>query len=387
MKKISILGSTGSIGVQALEVIDLHPDLCSVTVLAAYQNDRLLEKQIEKYTPSYAVLIDEKAAKKLKSRYQGKTKILAGEEGLLAAAALPESDIVLTSMVGAAGIRPTVEAIKAGKNIALANKETLVAAGEIVTTLAAQTGSAILPVDSEHSALFQCLQGEDPKTVSRLILTASGGPFRGWTAADLQDVTIEQCLHHPNWSMGKKITVDSATLVNKGLEVIEAKWLYNIDYDNIEVVIHPQSIIHSMVEFVDNSTMAQLGKPDMRLPIQYAFTWPVRIPSPASSMDWSQTGCLEFQPPDLDTFRGLSLAYQVGRAGGTLPCVFNAANEVAVNAFLTGNLSFLSIYTIIEETVACHSSIQKPGLDDIFAADLWAREYAQQLIEKSKKKK
>lgn len=387
MKRIAILGSTGSIGMQALEVIDLHPDRFSVTALAAYQNDRLLEEQIEKYSPLYAVLIDQKAAQNLRNRYRGSTKILAGEDGLLIAAALDENDIVLTSMVGAAGIKPTIEAIKAGKDIALANKETLVAAGEIVTALAAQTGSAILPVDSEHSALFQCLQGEDRKTISRLILTASGGPFRGWVAADLQDVTVEQCLRHPNWSMGQKITIDSATLVNKGLEVIEARWLYDIDYDKIDVVIHPQSIIHSMVEFVDNSTMAQLGKPDMRLPIQYAFTWPARIPSPTASMDWSKATCLEFLPPDVDTFRGLSLAYHVGRAGGTLPSVFNAANEVAVNAFLASDLSFLTIYTIIEEAVAIHTSKKNPSLNDILAADLWAREFAQHLVEKYKKKK
>lgn len=382
MKHIAILGSTGSIGVQALEVIDHHPDLYRITAVAAYHNDQLLEAQINKYSPLIAVLVDEQAAERLHKRYRGNTKILSGEDGLLAAASLAETDIVLTSMVGAAGIKPTLAAIAAGKDIALANKETLVAAGEIVTALAAQTGSRILPVDSEHSALFQCLQGEKRSNISRLILTASGGPFRGYSREQLQTVTVAECLRHPNWTMGKKITVDSATLINKGLEVIEAKWLFGVDLDNIEVVIHPQSIVHSMVEFTDNSTIAQLGRPDMRVAIQYAFTWPERMTSPAESLDWRHASKLEFMPPDKETFTGLALAYQVGKAGGTLPCVFNAANEVAVNAFLDNKLSFLHIYDIIEATVANHSAVYKPGVKEIFAADCWARQYAQELIEK-----
>ena len=382
MKHIAILGSTGSIGVQALEVIDHHPDLYRITTVAAYHNDQLLEAQINKYSPLVAVLVDEQAAERLNKRYRGNTKILSGADGLLTAASLVETDIVLTSMVGAAGIRPTLAAIEAGKDIALANKETLVAAGEIVTALAAQTGSRILPVDSEHSALFQCLQGEQRSDISRLILTASGGPFRGYSRDRLQTVTVAECLRHPNWTMGKKITVDSATLINKGLEVMEAKWLFGVDLDKIEVVIHPQSIVHSMVEFIDNSTIAQLGRPDMRVAIQYAFTWPERMTSPAGSLDWRQASKLEFMPPDKETFTGLALAYQVGKAGGTLPCVFNAANEVAVNAFLDNKLSFLHIYDIIETTVANHSAVQQPGVQEIFAADCWARQYAQELTEK-----
>lgn len=380
MHHIAILGSTGSIGTQALEVIAFHPELYRVTALAAHHNDCLLEAQIEKFNPLVAVLIDDKAAARLRSRYRGVTRILAGEEGLLEAATLSTTNTVLTAMVGAAGIKPTIAAIEAGKNIALANKETLVAAGEIVTRLAKEKGVQLLPVDSEHSALMQCLHGESAKTVKRLLITASGGPFRGYTTEQLAAITVEQCLHHPNWSMGKKITVDSATLVNKGLEVIEAKWLFGIEYDNIDVVVHPQSIVHSMVEFVDGSTIAQLGKPDMRLPIQYAFTYPKRISSPAPVMDWTQLTSLEFMAPDKKTFRGLDLAYQVGRCGGTLPCVFNAANEIAVNAFLTGKLPFLEIVTVIENTVNRHQNVIAPSLPAIFTADLWAREYAQELI-------
>lgn len=380
MHHIAILGSTGSIGTQALEVIAYHPELYQVTALAAYHNDHLLEAQIEKFNPQIAVLIDDKAAARLKSRYRGATRILAGEEGLLEAATLSASNTVLTAMVGAAGIKPTIAAIEAGKNIALANKETLVAAGEIVTRLAKKKGIQLLPVDSEHSALMQCLHGESAKTVKRLLITASGGPFRGYTTEQLATITVEQCLRHPNWSMGKKITVDSATLVNKGLEVIEAKWLFGIEYDNIDVVVHPQSIVHSMVEFVDGSTIAQLGKPDMRLPIQYAFTYPERLSSPAPVMNWTQLTSLEFMAPDTKTFRGLELAYHVGRCGGTLPCVFNAANEIAVNAFLAGELPFLEIVTVIENTVSRHQNVIAPSLPAIFAADLWAREYAQELV-------
>lgn len=380
MKQIAILGSTGSIGTQALEVIALHPDQYQVSVLAAYQNDELLESQIMKYQPTLAVLVDEKAAGRLKSRYIGTTRIISGEEGLMEAAALPESDIVLTAMVGASGIKPTIAALEAGKDIALANKETLVAAGEIVTKLAAQTGSRLLPVDSEHSALFQCLQGEKSKNIAKLILTASGGPFRGFTREQLQHITVEQCLQHPNWSMGRKITVDSATLINKGLEVIEAKWLFDVPIDCVEVVVHPQSIVHSMIEFIDGSTMAQMGRPDMRLPIQYAFSWPERLISPAMPVDWRQVMQLDFMPPDINAFPGLRLAYEVGRVGGTLPCVFNAANEVAVGAFLDRRLPFLAIAEVVEETLARHTNTATPQLADIFAADEWSRQFAKERI-------
>jgi len=380
MHHVAILGSTGSIGTQALDVIAHHPELYRITALAAYHNDKLLETQIEKFNPSVAVLIDDRAAIRLRSRYHGSTKILTGEEGLLQAATLSATDTVLTAMVGASGIKPTIAAVEAGKNIALANKETLVAAGEIVTQLVREKGVQLLPVDSEHSALMQCLHGESPKTVKRLLITASGGPFRGYTTEQLKTITVEQCLRHPNWSMGKKITVDSATLVNKGLEVIEAKWLFGIDYDNIDVVVHPQSIVHSMVEFIDGSTIAQLGKPDMRLPIQYALTYPERLPSPAPIMDWNVMTSLEFMPPDKKTFRGLELAYRVGRSEGTMPCVFNAANEIAVNAFLSSKLPFLEITNIIEDTVNHHHNVIKPSLSAIFTADLWARNYAQELV-------
>ena len=276
MKRLAILGSTGSIGTQALDVARSHPELFRVTVLAANTNDSLIEKQIEEFCPLAAVLADAEAAERLRSRYRGRTEIRGGEKALLDAAALDEVDVVVTSMVGFAGLAPTLAALKAGKNIALANKETLVVAGELVTALAKEKGVSILPVDSEHCALFQCLQGERRDTVERLILTASGGPFRGKTTEDLRSVTVADCLKHPTWSMGRKITVDSATLVNKGLEVIEAHWLYGVPYEKIDVAVHPQSIVHSMVEFRDGAVMAQLGLPDMRLPIQYALTYPSR---------------------------------------------------------------------------------------------------------------
>ena len=386
MKHVAILGSTGSIGIQALDVVSYHPDRFKVTALAAYQNDVLMAEQIERFQPALAVLIDEAAAARLRRNYHGSTRIAAGQEGLLEAATLTENDIVLTAMVGAAGIRPTLAAIEAGKDIALANKETLVAAGSIVTAAAARKACRLLPVDSEHSALFQCLQGEKADAVARLILTASGGPFRGYSRRQLERITVEQCLQHPNWSMGRKITVDSATMVNKGLEVIEARWLYDIAFERIEVVIHPQSIVHSMIEFVDGSTMAQLGLPDMRLPIQYALTWPDRLPSPAPSMDWRQARLLEFLPPDTDTFRGLALAYEAGETGGTMPCVLNAANEVAVEAFLQKHLPFLAIPEIIGETMSRHSVITAPSLPEILLADVWAREVATGLTETFRKK-
>ena len=386
MKHVAILGSTGSIGIQALDVVSYHPDRFKVTALAAYQNDVLMAEQIERFRPALAVLADEAAAARLNRYYHGPTRIAAGQEGLLEAATLVENDMVLTAMVGAAGIRPTLAAIEAGKDIALANKETLVAAGSIVTAAAAQKGCRLLPVDSEHSALFQCLQGEKADTVARLILTASGGPFRGYSRQQLECITVEQCLQHPNWSMGRKITVDSATMINKGLEVIEARWLYDIAFERIEVVIHPQSIVHSMIEFTDGSTMAQLGLPDMRLPIQYALTWPDRLPSPVPGMDWRQARSLEFLPPDTDTFRGLALAYEAGETCGTMPCVLNAANEVAVEAFLQRHLPFLAIPEIIGETMSRHSVITEPSLDDILSTDLWAREVAAGLTETIRKK-
>lgn len=380
MQHIAILGSTGSIGTQALEVIAANQEKFCVTALAAYHNDKLLEEQIEYFKPKIAVLVDRDAADRLSRRYAGPTLILTGEEGLLAAATHSDVDTVLTSLVGFAGLTPTIAAIKAGKHIALANKETLVAAGELVTTLAKEKGVKILPVDSEHSAIFQCLQGERQDQISRILLTASGGPFRGLTAEALQKVTVEDCLRHPTWSMGKKITVDSATLANKGLEVIEARWLFDVDYSQIEVVVHPQSIIHSMVEFLDGSIIAQLGKADMRVPIQYAFTYPDRAYTSYPRLDFKTLSALTFSEPDTLAFPALELAFTAGRAGGTLPCVFNAANEEAVYAFLKGELRFLDIAAVIRSVMESHTTISAPGLQDIYSADLWARTTAHERI-------
>ena len=384
MKNIALLGSKGSIGTQTLDVVRANPELFHTTVLAANTSDALLEQQIKEFSPELAVLADPAAAKRLRERYTGKTRILGGAEGLLEAAAHPDVDTVVTSMMGFAGLAPTMAALEAGKNIALANKETLVVAGALVTAKAREKGAAILPVDSEHCALFQCLQGEKRDTVEKLILTASGGPFRGRQRAELAHVSIKDCLNHPTWSMGKKITVDSATLVNKGLEVIEAKWLYNASYDEIQVVVHPQSIVHSMVQYRDGAVMAQLGSTDMKLPIQYALTYPTRMPSQFKRLDFWQMQPLTFEKPDMDTFRGLKLAYAAGRTGGTMPCVMNAANEVAVEAFLQGSLGFLAIYDIIEETMAARASQQDLSLGLLFEEDAWARAYARQLLAKRK---
>ena len=382
MKNIALLGSTGSIGTQTLDVVRVNPGLFHTSVLAANTSDEMLEQQISEFSPELAVLADRTAAKRLQKRYTGRTRILGGAEGLLEAAAYPTVDTVVTSMMGFAGLAPTMAALDAGKNIALANKETLVVAGALVTAKARDKGVAILPVDSEHCALFQCLQGEKRDTVEKLILTASGGPFRGRKRDELRTVSIQDCLNHPTWSMGKKITVDSATLVNKGLEVIEAKWLYDASYDEIQVVVHPQSIVHSMVQYRDGAVMAQLGSTDMKLPIQYALTYPTRMPSAFQRLDFWQMQPLTFEKPDMDTFRGLQLAYTAGRTGGTMPCVMNAANEIAVEAFLAGSLGFLGIYDIIEETMAAHSSRQDLSLELLFEEDAWARSYARQLLQK-----
>ncbi|MBC8014712.1 MAG: 1-deoxy-D-xylulose-5-phosphate reductoisomerase [Sporomusaceae bacterium] len=384
MQHIAILGSTGSIGTQALEVIAANQDKFCVTALAAYHNDALLEEQIEYFKPKIAVLVDQKAADRLVSRYSGTTLILAGEEGLLAAATHSVVNTVLTSLVGFAGLKPTIAAIEAGKNIALANKETLVAAGELITALAKEKNVKILPVDSEHSAIFQCLQGEKRENISRLILTASGGPFRGLSTKALEQVTIEDCLHHPNWSMGRKITVDSATLANKGLEVIEAHFLFNIGYSQIDVIVHPESIIHSMVEFIDGSVMAQLGKADMRVPIQYALTYPDRVVANYPRLDFKKISALTFSEPDIITFPALQLAFNAGRSGGTSPCIFNAANEEAVYAFLKGEIPFLDIVTVIRSVVENHKIVDRPKLTDIYSADLWARAQAKDIVKAMK---
>ena len=380
MKNLAILGSTGSIGTQTLDVVRAHPEMFRVAALAAHRSDERIEAQIREFSPAVAVLTDEEAAARLRARYHGATEILSGAEGLLAAAALSAVDTVVTSLMGFAGLAPTLAAIDAGKDIALANKETLVVAGELVMGAAKARGVAILPVDSEHCALFQCLQGEKRDAVERLILTASGGPFRGKKTADLAAVSLADCLNHPTWAMGKKITVDSATLVNKGLEVIEAHWLYDMPYDQIDVVVHPQSIVHSMVEFRDGAVMAQLGMPDMRLPIQYALTYPARIASDFSRLDFSRLGALTFTAPDTETFRGLTLAVEAGRTGGTVPCVMNAANEVAVEAFLGGFIGFLDIYRIMEETSTARPVRQTVTFETLQEEDAWARRYARQRI-------
>ena len=380
MKNIAVLGSTGSIGTQTLDVVRSHPELFHISVLAANSHDELLEQQIREFEPELAVLSDEDAYKRLKSRYSGSTQLAGGRQAFIDAAAVDAVDTVVTSMMGFAGLEPTMKALDARKNIALGNKETLVVAGEIVMRRAKEQGVSILPVDSEHCAFYQCLQGENRESIEKLLLTCSGGPFRGRKREDLEDATVNQVLAHPTWNMGQKITVDSATLVNKGLEVIEAKWLYGVSYDQIEVVVHPQSIVHSMVQFHDGAVIAQLGSTDMKLPIQYALTYPNRTASSFERLDFWKMKDLTFSQPDTDTFKGLKFAYEAGAMGGTMPCVFNAANEVAVGAFLKGAIKFLDIYDIIEETMLKRECILEPTLDELFAEDLWARSFAATLL-------
>ncbi len=383
MKRIAILGSTGSIGTQALDVVRHLPEEFSVEVLAANSNVELFARQVEEFRPKLAVLADEAAYKKLSARKFSGVEVAGGRQAFIDAADFDGVELVLTSMSGFAGLEPTIKAINGGKNIALANKETLVVAGALVTELAAARGVKILPVDSEHGAFFQCLQGEDARTIKKLLLTASGGPFRGKTRADLANATVNEVLAHPTWNMGRKITVDSASLVNKGLEVIEAKFLYGVAYDQIQVVVHPQSIVHSMIEFADSSIIAQLAAPDMRLPIQYALTYPRRLPSPVKPLDFWQIKSLTFEQPDVETFRGLSLAYEAGKSGGTLPCTFNAANEVAVQAFLRGRITFLQIYDVIEYAMTRRAVKQNPTLEDLLAEDAASRALAEEFIEEA----
>ncbi|MBE6073382.1 MAG: 1-deoxy-D-xylulose-5-phosphate reductoisomerase [Selenomonas ruminantium] len=382
MKNIAVLGSTGSIGTQTLDVVRSHPELFHISVLAANASDELLEKQIREFEPELAVLSDEAAYNRLKSRYSGPTKLAGGRQAFIDAAAVTEVDTVVTSMMGFAGLEPTMKALEAKKDIALANKETLVVAGEIVMRRAKEQGVSILPVDSEHCAFFQCLQGERLATVEKLLLTCSGGPFRGRKREQLKDATRDQVLAHPTWNMGQKITVDSATVVNKGLEVIEAKWLYGVRYDQIQVVVHPQSIVHSMVQFHDGAVIAQLGSTDMKLPIQYALTYPERTDSRFERLDFWKMKDLTFAEPDTETFKGLKFAYEAGAMGGSMPCVFNAANEVAVGAFLKGKIKFLDIYDIIEETMLKRECIVAPTLQELFEEDRWAREFAASLLRK-----
>ncbi len=369
MKKIAILGSTGSIGTQTLEIVRENTDL-EVVGLAAGSNVELLEKQVREFRPRLVSLQSEKSCKELKSRLADmEVEIVSGMEGLIQIAEMEESEVLITAIVGMIGIQPTIAAICKGKDIALANKETLVTAGHIIMPLAAQKGVSILPVDSEHSAIFQSMQGENRAQVSKLLITASGGPFRGKTKADLENVQLEDALKHPNWAMGNKITIDSATLVNKGLEVMEAKWLFHVDLDQIQVVVHPQSIIHSMVEYVDGGIIAQLGMPDMKLPIQYALFYPNRRPMAGKRVDFYELGSITFEKPDIETFTGLKLALCAAREGGSMPTVFNAANEEAVRLFLQRKIRFLQIPEIIEMCMQAHKRIENPEVKAILAAE------------------
>ena len=375
MKKIGILGSTGSIGTQTLEIVRSNPDL-QVIALAAGSNVSLMEQQVREFHPMLAVMGSEEAATDLKNRIADTdTRVSAGVEGMLELAILPQMEVLVTAIVGMIGIRPTIAAIKAGKTIALANKETLVTAGHIIMPLAKEKGVSILPVDSEHSAIFQSMHGENRERVSKILLTASGGPFRGKKTEELQDITVEDALKHPNWSMGRKITVDSATLVNKGLEVMEAKWLFDVEPEQIQVVVHPQSIIHSMVEYVDGGIMAQLGMPDMKLPIQYALFYPDRRPMDGRRVDFFALKSISFEEPDIKTFRGLQLAYDAIAAGGSMPTVFNAANEKAVGLFLDKKIRFLAIYDLIQGAMEQHKVIANPTVDEILEAEAQAHAY------------
>lgn len=375
MKKIGILGSTGSIGTQTLEIVRSNSDL-QVTALAAGSNVSLMEKQIREFKPALAVMWSEDAAEDLKSRVADLgIKVLSGMEGLLELAVLEEMEVLVTAIVGMIGIRPTIAAIEAGKTIALANKETLVTAGHIIMPLAAQKKVSILPVDSEHSAIFQSMNGENKKRVSKILLTASGGPFRGRKREELLNIRAEDALKHPNWSMGRKITVDSSTLVNKGLEVIEAKWLFGVEPEHIQVVVQPQSIIHSMVEYEDGAVMAQLGTPDMKLPIQYALFYPDRRPMEGKRIDFYELASITFERPDTETFKGLAMAYDAIRTGGSMPTVFNAANEKAVSLFLNNEIRFLEIYDLIQGAMENHQVTDNPSVDRILEAEAEAYEY------------
>ncbi len=389
IKKLAVLGSTGSIGRQTLEVIREFPERFKIIALAAGSNVELLVKQALEFKPQYLVIGRQDRFLELKQRLDSfaaqlpEVKILAGVEGFTEVATLAEIDQVLTAVVGAVGIKPTLAAIMAGKIVALANKETLVAAGSIITEAARKIGVRILPVDSEHSAIFQCLEGRTPDGVSKLWLTASGGPFRSYRPSDLESVTVEQALNHPNWRMGGKITIDSATMFNKGLEIIEAHWLFGMPFDEIKVVIHPESIVHSMIQMVDGSCIAHLGLCDMRLPIQYALTFPDRLKSSFPALDFLDRIQLHFEPVNPELFPAIDLAYEVGRRGGSLPAALNAANEVAVAAFLDGKIRFTGIERIVSGVIGDHQKERfqsDPDLEEILAVDAWARRQAQRFI-------
>ena len=372
MKKIAILGSTGSIGTQTLDVVREHSDELQVVALAAGSNKERLKEQIKEFHPKLVSLSDEKKAQELKEELAGEqVEVVCGMEGLIEVAGADSADVVVTAVVGMMGILPTMEAIKKGKDIALANKETLVTAGHLIIPMAKEYGVSILPVDSEHSAIFQSLQGEPNAALDKILLTASGGPFRGKSAEFLETVTLEDALNHPNWSMGPKITIDSSTMVNKGLEVMEAKWLFGVDYSQIEVVIQPQSIIHSMVQYVDGAIIAQLGTPDMRVPIEYALFYPERRSLSGDRLDFSKLSQITFEKPDYKVFRGLSLAIEAGKTGGTMPTVFNAANERAVAKFLKGEIKYTDIVRSIEKCMDAHKVSAHPDLEEILATEQW----------------
>lgn len=369
MKQIAVLGSTGSIGTQTLEVVRANEDM-KVVSLAAASNIDLLEQQIQEFQPEVVCVYLPEKAQELKRRMAGESvTVLSGMDGLTACATVSSAQIVVAAVVGMIGIRPVMEAIRAGKDIAFANKETLVTAGHIIMPMVQKYGVQLLPVDSEHSAIFQCLHGESGREAAKILLTASGGPFRGKKKQDLEQIQVEDALKHPNWEMGRKITIDSSTMVNKGLEVIEAKWLFHMEVDQIQVVVQPQSVIHSMVEFVDGAVMAQLGTPDMKLPIQYALCYPQRRELPGERLDFWKLGSIQFEQPDPETFRGLALAYEAGRQGGSMPTVFNAANEKAVSLFLDRRISYLDIAEIIETRMQEHQNIKDPSLEDILAVE------------------
>ena len=376
-RKIAVLGSTGSIGTQALDVISRYPDRFEAYALVANnQVDRLLE-QVRRFKPEVVVIANESKYAALKEALSDlPVKVWAGAEAIEQVVQNTEIDIVLTAMVGFSGLKPTISALKARKTIALANKETLVIAGELITRLALENRAAILPVDSEHSAIFQCLNGEGSNEIEKILLTASGGPFRNFSMSQLQQVTREQALHHPNWNMGAKVTIDSSTLMNKGLEMIEARWLFDVNPSRIEIIVHPQSIIHSMVQFKDRSIMAQLSLPDMRMPIQYAFSYPERIPSDVKPVNFFELATLTFEKPDTERFRNLSLAYKSIENGGNMPCIMNAANEIAVELFLQEKIGFLQMSDLIEQTLINTVFIQNPSLEDYIQTDTEAREIA-----------
>jgi 1-deoxy-D-xylulose-5-phosphate reductoisomerase len=379
MKKVAVLGSTGSIGTQTLDVISRLPDDFEVVGLAAGNNISLLLEQVRAFRPKWVSAGTEALADQIRSEVPSDVRVVHGEAGLTEIAGQSGADYVVCALVGSLGLTSTLAAIEAGANIGLANKETLVTAGHLVMQRAKDKGVSILPVDSEHSAIFQCLNGENPKDIKRLMLTASGGSFRDRSREQLHNVTVEDALKHPNWSMGAKVTIDSATMANKGLEVIEAHWLFGLPYDRIDVIIHPESIVHSLVEFVDTSVIAQLGNPDMRVPIQYALTYPGRKPTPASALDLLTQATLHFREMDFQRYPCLRLAYEAGRAGGTATTVFNAANEIAVARFLKGEIAFLAIEDIIDKVLSRHVTIANPSLEAILETDSWARREASAL--------